>query len=341
MVNMLGKSCKKLLSWVCACAALGWGTCNGGLSSSMGVAAAGLLPPVRWRQLPGPAAGVSNIESLRSRLSGVNALNLEPCCEGSVSLNRSSPWSGAGTGSIQQTTADGFESLATGSRVGDKTMDVDPKNPGEKIVAINVTGEGGVNYTPKQNGGNRGPKGGKEGKRGGKKGGKGKRKGGDGGGGSEEASPSCGGGSSSDSLLRRQGDHRVGENTTRYLVAQEVCFGKDGDGYKKVSEKIEKLEGGRGGDPPEVEGLRDDDRTTAFEASTQQKSGRSFARTRVPVLAEKKSVARARLESTTSTLSLVLKMMLQLLSLILIRNRFMNLHHATTSHIPHPTSPSA
>eukprot|EP00392_Amoebophrya_sp_AT5.2_P007556 g7571.t1 len=125
----------------------------------------------------------------------VNALNLEPCCEGSVSLNRSSPWSGAGTGSIQQTTADGFESPATGSRVGDETMDVDPKNPGEKIVAINVTGEGGVNYTPKQNGGNRGPKGGKEGKRGGKKGGKGKRKGGDGGGGSEEASPSCGGGS--------------------------------------------------------------------------------------------------------------------------------------------------
>eukprot|EP00392_Amoebophrya_sp_AT5.2_P012038 g12132.t1 len=92
---------------------------------------------------------------------------------------------------IQQTTQDGFKSLAEGSKVEYETMD-DPKNPGEKKVAINVTGEGGMDCTPKQKGGNRGPKGGKKGKRGGKKGGKGK--GDDGGGGSQEGSPSGGGG---------------------------------------------------------------------------------------------------------------------------------------------------
>eukprot|EP00392_Amoebophrya_sp_AT5.2_P011684 g11767.t1 len=93
MVNMLGKSCKKLLSWVCACAALGWGTCNGGLSSSMGVAAAGLLPVPRYLEPQGGEGG-------RQRWALIRGLGLEPM--------RARP-------PIQQTTADGFNSLATGS----------------------------------------------------------------------------------------------------------------------------------------------------------------------------------------------------------------------------------
>eukprot|EP00392_Amoebophrya_sp_AT5.2_P011829 g11919.t1 len=172
MVNMmLGKSYKKLLSWACACAALGWGTCNGGLSSSMGVAAAGLLPVQqqqggeggRQKEQVNSAAwdrkleisqnevevdmaskmplSESSIEAMRR----INALGLEPM--------RARPPSSSRAGSIQQTTADGVNSLTTGSEVGDETMN-DPENPGEKkeIVAMNVTGEGGVDCTPKQNG---------------------------------------------------------------------------------------------------------------------------------------------------------------------------------------------
>jgi len=72
---------------------------------------------------------------------------------------------------IKQDTKDGFRSLNTGAVV-EYDLEADPKNT-EKMVAVNVTGEGGEECEPRQ------PKGkGKCGKKGGKKGkGKGKGKG--------------------------------------------------------------------------------------------------------------------------------------------------------------------
>eukprot|EP00392_Amoebophrya_sp_AT5.2_P013965 g14098.t1 len=63
MVNMLGKSCKKLLSWACACAALG----SGGLSSSTGVAAAGFLP-VQQNGVLACTAGFLPAEDIKKQL---------------------------------------------------------------------------------------------------------------------------------------------------------------------------------------------------------------------------------------------------------------------------------
>ncbi|CAD7941471.1 unnamed protein product [Amoebophrya sp. A120] len=88
---------------------------------------------------------------------------------------------------IQQTSGDGFKSLQNGSQV-EYDLEDDPKHPGEKMIAINVTGPGGVDCTPKRKGGQGGgassPEGnkpknnnGKKGKGKGKKGKKGKGKG--------------------------------------------------------------------------------------------------------------------------------------------------------------------
>ncbi|CAD7927452.1 unnamed protein product [Amoebophrya sp. A120] len=51
-------------------------------------------------------------------------------------------------GSIKQGDGDGFKSLEEGSKV-EFDLDDDPKNPGEKKVAINVTGPGGADCEPK------------------------------------------------------------------------------------------------------------------------------------------------------------------------------------------------
>ncbi|CAD7955283.1 unnamed protein product [Amoebophrya sp. A120] len=87
---------------------------------------------------------------------------------------------------IQQTSEDGFKSLQEGSHV-EYDLEDDPKHPGEKMIAINVTGPGGVDCTPKRKGGQGGGAGnpggkpnnnkGKKGKGKGKKGKKGKGKG--------------------------------------------------------------------------------------------------------------------------------------------------------------------